>query len=232
MPSLDTLLTRHKEHPALICGREGIQFGQMNRGAGSGIVKASPKVTVPCRMCQAAIGKGVECFAWISHVERPQWAIGSNRRSEGRSPMLSSGVRWFVHFECLLDGLENLAAEPKIGCGYCNQPGELTYVRRRQGLLKVCEDCLRRYPIVCCYCTHRVEATEASMSLTPFAKNFFWDKNDDDAEKHSGVVCDGCAVSYGLDSVNTRRAAHRASRREWAAIRVAAEDAAEWADGA
>lgn len=229
MPSFDSLITRHKESPGLVCGRDGLRFDNMTRMFPSGIVNTAPKVTVDCRLCQAEIPKGVQCFAWLSYVERPRWA--TTRASPGRSPMLSSGVRWFVHHECLLSGLESLAAADAPGCGLCNKPQEtLTFVRRRSGLIKVCDDCLDRFPIVCSHCSHRVEATEASVTLTPFTRSVKWDR--DLVEERSGVVCDGCAVSYRLDTVNTRRAAHRASRREWAAIRIAAEDAAEWVDGA
>ena len=194
---------------------------------GQGIVNTAPKLTVGCRLCQGEIQKGEKCFAWISHIERPRWAVG--RTQPGRSPMLSSGVRWFIHHHCLLGGLENLAAAVVIRCNSCNgESDELIYVRKRSGLMKVCEDCATRFPITCSYCSHRVEATDASMSLTPFSKSFTW--NREDAETAHGVVCDGCAISYRLDTVNTRRSAHKASRREWATIRAAADDVMEWAD--
>lgn len=231
MPSLDSIIDRHKEDPAILCGRDGVKFGGMSRLAGTGIVNTSPKQAVACRLCQAEISKGQSCFAWISFIERPAWT--KRNPPTGRSPMLSSGVRWFVHHECFLGRLENLAAATAVGVGkFCNAcngaADDLIYVRKRSGLMRVCEGCAERYPITCTYCTHRVEATEASATLTPFTRNVKFDR-DIEEERH-GVVCDGCAHNYNLDTVNTRRTAHRASRREWATIRAAADDVIGWSD--
>jgi len=226
MPSLDAILRRHQEDPAFHAGSSGVGFGSMTRGYGTGIVNTSPGLAVPCRVCQAEIGKGVQCFAWISKMEKPHWA---KKLGPTRSPYHSTGVRWYIHHDCFIESLVSLIEVESVSvsfCGICAVPCEdRVYVKHGKALHRVCPSCAERFPIVCIHCTHRVQAHEASATLTPFEKHTSWDS---DPEICHGSVCDTCARDYGLDTVHTRRIAHKSAQREMATTRAAVEEVQGW----
>ena len=193
-------------------------------GALSAILVSSPRNIVPCRICEAGIPKGEKCFAWVARSPRPL-----NIKVSGPTPYASTGARWFVHFSCLLDALGDLAKGMPSGCAHCGADVDLEMVRNRDNIIRVCGDCIRMYPKTCMSCSHRVSFNDSSITVEPIENDDMWGPTPS-PHGQVGVVCDGCSISYGIETVNGRRARHGRERREREMIRQAAEGAAEWFD--
>lgn len=225
MPSFQTLRDRHKGDPGIFVDIGGISRGDDLISALSGIVVSSPGNAVPCRMCEATIEKGKSCFAWVSRTAR----AFTNVSGQTRSPYLSTGVRWFVHFDCLLDNLRDLADSNSVGCAFCGADVDLEPCRRRTRVYRLCEDCARAFPMTCMVCSLRVSFNESSWSIEPWRRSRDpFGNGDEPVEEREGVVCDGCAESYCIETVNTRRRRHADERRERAEIRQHVADVEGW----
>lgn len=223
MPSFQTLIERHQGDPGIFVDIGGITRGDHLAPALSGIVVSSPRNAVNCRICDATIVKDQKCFAWVSRTARVFSQPGATR-----SPYLSTGVRWFVHFDCLLDGLRDLAESTGTGCAFCGADVELETARRKTRLYRLCADCLKGFPMTCIVCSLRVSFNESSWTVEP------WRVSQDpfgDGEPHvekEGVVCDGCAESYCIETVNTRRRHNAEERRRRVEIRQHVADVESW----